>query len=68
MQGLRKITVHVPERDLAQAQAFTGQGVTETVRTGLKRLASMKAQKELLKLRGRAKFSQTSEELKYDRK
>jgi hypothetical protein len=68
MDELRKITVQVPEQDLAMAQAYTGEGVTETVRAALKKLASMKAQRELLKLRGKVKFSQTSDELKYDRK
>jgi hypothetical protein len=41
--------------------------VTETIRVALKKLASMKAQQELLKLRGKVKFSMTSDELKYDR-
>ena len=40
MNELRKITVQVPERDLEMAQDLTGEGVTETVRAGLKKLAS----------------------------
>ena len=68
MSALRKITVQVPESDLALAQAYTGEGVTETVRAGLRRLASMNAQQRLLKLRGKVKFSMTSDELKHDRK
>ena len=67
MSALRKITVQVPTEDLKRAQAFTGEGVTETVRAGLKRLASMKAQRSLLKLRGKVRFAMTSDELKYDR-
>jgi hypothetical protein len=67
MPQLRKITVHVPADDLAMAQAYTGEGVTETVRAGLKKLAWIEAQHELLKLRGKVKFSLTSDELKYDR-
>jgi len=67
MGDLRKITVEVPAGDLAAAQAYTGGGVTETVRAGLKRLASMKAQQELLKLRGKVRFSMTLDELRYDR-
>jgi len=51
--ALRKITVEVGERELASAQAFTGRGVTETVRAGLKELASMRAQRELLKYEGK---------------
>jgi hypothetical protein len=67
MTALRKITVQVPEHDLTMAQAYTGQGVTETIRAALKRLASVQAQRELLKLRGKVKFSMTADELKYDR-
>jgi hypothetical protein len=68
MGAQRKITVQVPAEDLERAQAYTGEGVSETVRAGLRRLASMNAQRELLKLRGTVKFSMTSDELKYDRK
>jgi hypothetical protein len=67
MGELRKITVQVSESDLESAQAYTGEGVTETVRAGLKRLAAMQAQRELLKLRGTFKFSINLEELREDR-
>jgi len=68
MSELRKITVQVPEDDLARAQAYTGEGVTETVRAALKKLASIQAQHELLKLRGTVKFSLNLDELREDRK
>jgi hypothetical protein len=67
MTELKKITVQVPLGDLERAQQFTGEGVTETVRAALKRLASMQAQKELLKLRGTVKFSMSLDELRHDR-
>jgi hypothetical protein len=67
MGDLRKITVEVPAGDLAAAQQYTGEGVTETIRVALKRLASMKAQRELLKLEGKVKFSMTLDELRRDR-
>lgn len=67
MGEMRKITVEVPEKDLRGAQALTGQGVTETVRTGLKRLASIRAQQELRKLRGTFKFTIDLDELREDR-
>ena len=67
MKKTRKITVQVAERDLELAQEFTGQGVTETVRAGLRRLASMEAQKHLLQLRGKVSFSMSLDELRYDR-
>ena len=64
---MRKITVEVRERDLASAQAFTGKGVTETVRAALKKLASIHAQRELMKYRGKVKFSMTVDEMNGDR-
>jgi hypothetical protein len=67
MTELRKITVQVPEKDLAMAQAYTGEGVTETVRAALKKLASIKAQHELLELQGSFKFSLDLDELREDR-
>ena len=54
---MRKITIHVPEDLLESAQAFTGEGVTETVRAGLRRLTQIKAQHDALALRGKIKFS-----------
>jgi Arc/MetJ-type ribon-helix-helix transcriptional regulator len=66
MTALRKITVQVPEDDLEMAQAYTGEGVTDTVRAALRKLANMRAQQELLKLRGKVRFSQSADELKYD--
>jgi hypothetical protein len=67
MGEMRKITVEVPGEVLESAQAFTGEGVTETVRAALKKLASMQAQRELLKLRGTFKFSIDLDELRADR-
>ena len=67
MSEMRKITVEVPGEVLESAQAFTGEGVTETVRAALKKLASMQAQRELLKLRGTFKFSIDLDELREDR-
>jgi hypothetical protein len=64
---LRKITVQVPEDTLELAQKLTGEGVTETVRFALKRLASRQAQQELLKLRGTYRFSIDLDELREDR-
>jgi hypothetical protein len=68
MSSLRKITVEVPADDLKSAQAYTGEGITETVRAALKKLASIQAQQELLKLRGTFKFTIDLEELREDRK
>jgi hypothetical protein len=67
-EGMRKITIEVPERDLALAQELTGAGVTETVRAGLRKLLSDKAQREFRKLRGTYKFALDLDELREDRK
>jgi Arc/MetJ-type ribon-helix-helix transcriptional regulator len=67
MGEMRKITVAVPEDLLERAQAFTGEGVTETVRQALRKLDSIRAQREIMKLRGKVKFSMTLDELRYDR-
>jgi len=67
MGEMRKITVEVPEEVLESAQAFTGEGITETVRVALKKLASMRAQREFLKLRGTYKFSIDLDKLREDR-
>jgi len=67
MSRLKKITVEVPENDLALARKYTGEGVAGTVRAALRKLASMQAQQELLKLRGTVKFSMSLHELREDR-
>jgi Arc/MetJ-type ribon-helix-helix transcriptional regulator len=67
MGEMRKITVEVPEDLLASAQAFTGEGITETVRAALRRLAAIQAQHEARKLRGKVRFSVSLDELRYDR-
>jgi hypothetical protein len=67
MGEMRKITVQVPERLLERAQAYTGEGVTQTVTAALKRLASIQAQQEALKLRGKVKFSVSYDEIKHER-
>jgi hypothetical protein len=67
MNDMRKITVEVLEQDLAGAQALTGLGVTETVRAGLRKLRSIQAQQQMLKLRGKVTFALALDELRYDR-
>ena len=67
MSEMRKITVHVPQGMLEEAQAYTGEGVTQTVTAGLKRLISMQAQQKLLGLRGSYQFSVDLNELREDR-
>jgi hypothetical protein len=63
----RKITVEVPPELLEKAQRASGGGVTETVRTGLQLVAASQAYTRLRQLRGKVRFTLTSEELKADR-
>jgi hypothetical protein len=67
MSELRKITVQVPDSLLEKAQAYTGEGVTQTVTEALRRLASVQAQQQALKLRGKVKFSVSYDEIKRER-
>ncbi|MFZ0888499.1 MAG: hypothetical protein WA005_08615 [Candidatus Binataceae bacterium] len=67
MKAERKITVHVKADLLAKAQKATDAGVTETVRKGLELLAASEAYDQLLKLRGKVKFTLDLDELRADR-
>ena len=63
----RKITVHIPEDLLDRAQKASGQGVTETVRQGLRLVAAGDTFRRVAKLRGRVKFSLDLARLREDR-
>lgn len=67
MSQLRKITVQIPEDDLRHAQELTGEGVTETVRAGLRKLAEIQAQQEFRKLCGTFQFTIDLDALREDR-
>jgi hypothetical protein len=63
----RKITVHIPEDLLDRAQASSGQGITETVRQGLRLVAAGETFRRVAKLRGTVKFSVDLTRLREDR-
>jgi hypothetical protein len=65
--GERKITVHVPEDLLARAQQSSGQGITETIRQGLRLVAAGETFRQVAKLRGTVKFSLDLARLREDR-
>ena len=48
---MQKITVEIPRRLLDDAKEYTGLNMSDTVREGLRRLAQMQAQRQLLELR-----------------
>jgi hypothetical protein len=63
----RKITVHIPEDLLERAQKSSGQGITETVRQGLRLVAAGDTFRQVAKLRGTVKFSVDLARLRQDR-
>ncbi|HEV7218561.1 MAG: hypothetical protein WBE21_09480 [Candidatus Acidiferrales bacterium] len=67
MKTARKITIEVPEDLLDKAQKASGEGITQTVRAGLRLVAASHTYARLRKLRGKVRFSRTVEELKFDR-
>lgn len=67
MPAARKITVEIPPDLLEKAQRASGTGITQTIRTGLQLVAASHAYAQLRQMRGRVRFSRTSEELKSDR-
>ena len=67
MNTARKITVEVPEELLEKAQRASGEGITQTVRTGLQLVAASRTYARLRALRGKVKFSRTAATLKDDR-
>lgn len=67
MRSTKKITVHVPAELLEKATSSTGQGITETVRQGLRLVAASETYAELRRLRGKAPVSIDLEKLREDR-
>ena len=63
----RKITVHVPEELLERAQKSSGQGITETIRQGLRLVAAGETFRQVARLRGTVKFSLDHARLREDR-
>jgi len=68
MRPDRKVTVHLPDDLLDRAQKATGQGITETVRQGLRLVAAGDTFRGVAKLRGKVKFSVDLGRLRDDRR
>jgi len=64
---MRKITVEVPEDLIEKALESSGEGITGTVRRGLKLVAAGRAYAELRQLRGKVKLGIDLEALREDR-
>ncbi len=63
----RKITVHVDAKLLGKAQQQTGQGLSATVRQGLRLVAASAAYDGLLALRGKVDVAFDGDALRSDR-
>ena len=63
VERARTITACTAEL-LASARAHTGEGVSETLRIGLQRLAHERACKAMLEMRGKVKFERDWRELR----
>jgi hypothetical protein len=64
----RKITVQIPEDLLDKAQQASGQGITETVRQGLRLVAAGDTFRRVAQLRGTVKFSVNLKAMREDRR
>lgn len=53
LQETQKITASLPKALLHDAQAFTGLGITETIREGLAQLIKARAYEDLRQFRGK---------------
>jgi hypothetical protein len=67
VDAVRKVTVHVSEKLLEQAQESTGAGISETIRRGLQLVAASASYRKLRKLRGKVKVSLDIDRLREDR-
>ncbi len=64
---MQRITVRIPTVLLHRACAITGEGITSTVRQGLRLITAVDAQKKLRELRGKVPISVEPEETREDR-
>lgn len=64
MAEMHKITAFIPAELLASARAYTGEGISETLRIGLQQLVHERACRKLLDMRGKVKFEHDWRELR----
>jgi len=66
-QETRKVTVCLPADLLRHAQQASGQGITETIKRGLRAVAAARAYEGLLRMEGKVKLDLHLDELRRDR-
>jgi hypothetical protein len=64
---IRKITANLPKELLERAIDETGEGVTETIRKGLKLILAQSAAAKLLDYKGKIQMSINLDEARADR-
>lgn len=67
MRAEKKVTVMLPRKLLARAQAASGEGITPTLRRGLELVAAADTFKGLLKLKGQFDLELDLDEMRRDR-
>ena len=67
MSEVKKVTVELPSELLEKAQRQTKQGITETIRRGLRLLAEAEAFEKMILLKGKQSYDCGWEDLKEDR-
>jgi hypothetical protein len=56
MARLRRVTANLPEEVLRDAMAVTGEGITETIVTGLRLVRRARAYERAMALKGRIRL------------
>jgi hypothetical protein len=67
MKAEKKITVHVPEELLRNAQKQTHEGISATIRQGLRLVAAGETYKRMRELRGKVAIQVDLDALRQDR-
>ena len=67
LQATQKITASLPKALLHDAQAFTGLGITETIKEGLEQLVKANAYEDIRQFRGKVSVFIDLKELRKDR-
>lgn len=67
MTRVKKITTLIPLDLLQKAQKFTGEGITQTIRTALELLAKKEIFRQVRSLKGTYKFKLDLKKLREDR-
>ena len=67
MNTAKKITIQVPAGLLKKAMISTGEGITPTIRQGLRLVSAIPAYEGLKNLKGKIKFSLNLKKIREDR-